>query len=650
MTALPSSSIVAALTINSPTGAAWEFLVLFLVVILGPPILERARMPGIIGLLIGGFVIGPNGLNVIGAGNTTVPELGQIGLLYLMFVAGLELDLVLLRVHRNRVLAFGATAFLIPLALGTTVGFWLGWNAPAALLLGALVSSHTLLTYPAVRKAGLSTHHAVATAVGATVLTDTAALVVLAAVSGTQVAGGSATSIGLQIAFGLFVVVIFSLVVLPRFVRVGFRFLGTERIVRYLLAIASFLAAATVAEIVGIEPIVGAFFAGLGLNRLVPNEGPLMERIDFFGSAVFVPVFLVSVGMLLKPSVMVRPETLKLAGLFILAALGGKTVACLIARRRMQLTSGETALMLGLTVPQAAATLAATVVGFDIGLFDESVVNAVLVLILVTIIAATLLVERAKKAVRVDHSGHEPIGSRVLVALEDPTQARIGFFIAARIAAQDGGVVRGVLGSSPHEATKQQAELSQLRTAGHAVGLDVDPTLLVHTTFVDGIINDVAAQRPSFVLVGQRSRSAHLVLGGAGEAVAASITTPVAVVTGDVTRPTKVVLVEPEPSADPVPGSAAALASDLALRIGAKDLERRKTASTRDLSEAVPGQLWITHSETWSEVVAGDDLPRGTALMTVLNMGDSRVPAAGDGTHNGKVDEPGTDGRGDEVA
>ena len=364
----PLTGVLASITVKSPEGAAWEFLVLFLVVIIGPPLLERARLPGIVGLLLGGYVIGSNGLDLIGSGNTTVPELGQLGLLYLMFVAGVELDLALVRIHRGAVGLFGLLAFVVPMALGSAIGFALHWEVAAALLLGSLMASHTLLVYPTVRNAGLAAHRAVATAVGATVITDTASLVVLAFVSGSQLEGGSAASIALQVVFGLAVLVIFSFLILPRLVRLAFRYLGTDRIVRYLLAIAAFLAAATLATMVGIEGIVGAFFAGLGLNRLVPNEGPLMDRIDFFGSAVFVPIFLVSVGMLLQPSVMVQGETLKFAGLFVVAALAGKAVASGVTGRVLQLSRRETALMWGLTIPQAAATLAATVIGFDIGL------------------------------------------------------------------------------------------------------------------------------------------------------------------------------------------------------------------------------------------------------------------------------------------
>src|ERR1700761_4016908 len=212
---MSSLAPIAAFALKSPTGAAWEFLVLFAVIIVGPPLMKRARIPGIIGLLVGGYLIGPYGLELIGAGNTTVPDLGQLGLLYLMFVAGVELDLALVRVHRRAVISFGLVTFLMPMALGTIIGLSLGWEPAAALLLGALLSSHTLLLYPTARAAGLTADRGVATAGGATVLTDTLALVGLAAVSGSQTAGGSTASIALQIVVGLAVLSGFTLGLLP---------------------------------------------------------------------------------------------------------------------------------------------------------------------------------------------------------------------------------------------------------------------------------------------------------------------------------------------------------------------------------------------------------------------------------------------------
>jgi Kef-type K+ transport system membrane component KefB len=605
-------------SVTAPSGAAWQFLVLFLVIIVAPPLLERARLPGIIGLLLGGYLIGPNCLDLIGAGNTTVPQLGQVGLLYLMFVAGVELDLRLVRQHQRSVVLFGTLAFSLPLVLGLLVGFSLSWSVPAAILLGSLMASHTLLTYPVVRGAGLSTHRAVATAVGATVLTDTASLVVLAFVAGSQSEGGSAGSVGLQVVFGLVVLAVFSFVILPRLVTVAFRFLGTDRVVRYLLTIASFLAAATLASSVGIEGIVGAFFAGLGLNRLVPTEGPLMERIDFFGQALFVPVFLLSVGMLLQPRVMVEPETLKLAALFIAAALGGKFLAAVITKHPLRLSGSETMLMFGLTIPQAAATLAATVVGFDIGLFDQSVVNAVLVLILVSIVAATLVVDRVKADVPVPDIKGRGIGKHVLVALEDPRQAPVAFAVGTGIAAPDGGIVRGLLGCTRDSKSMVQSELKQLRRAGHVYGVDTEPALFVHDSFEEGVVNAVAEHEPSFVLVGQT--------GGPGipnvvydkeEPLAASISGPLAIVVGEVERVRGVLLVEYPRDADAPATDGARTAAELATRLGGKGVTVVRRDDPPTFSDLPAGQLAVTALNS-PEALRALDPPSGAGVVVVL--------------------------------
>ena len=316
--------------LEAPSGAAVDFVVVFAVVLLGPVIVERAGIPGIIGLLIGGFVIGPHGLGVISSGNQTVPELGQLGLLYLMFVAGLELDLGVLAANRRAAGTFGVLTFALPFVAGLAVGAGLGWELAAALLLGSLLASHTLITYPTFREAGRGANRAVATAVGATVLTDTLALVVLAGVSGTETGSGSTVVVLGEILLGLVVMAVVGLTVLPRLAMWALRAWGGDRAARYMVAVVSFLAMAVLAETFGIEGIVGAFFAGLALNRLVPNEGPSMERIEFFGSAVFIPVFLVSVGLLLDPSVMFRPSTLGIAALIVVACLGGKALAALV--------------------------------------------------------------------------------------------------------------------------------------------------------------------------------------------------------------------------------------------------------------------------------------------------------------------------------
>jgi Kef-type K+ transport system membrane component KefB len=508
---------------------------------------------------------------------------------------------------------------VFPLVLGSGIGFAMSWSAPASLLLGALLSSHTLLLYPTVREAGLSTDFGVATAVGATVLTDTAALVVLAAVSGSQLAGGSATSIALQIVVGLTALVVFSLGLLPRLARLAFRYLGTDRVVRYLLAITSFLAAGTLAASFGIEPIVGAFFAGLALNRLVPNEGPLMERIDFFGSAVFVPIFLVSVGMLLDPKVMVEAQTLKLAALFIAASVGGKALASLVAHLTMGYSRPQAGLMLGLTIPQAAATLAATVVGFNIGLFDESVVNGVLVLILVSIVAGTLIVEHTKGMVPIPTVTAKQLGARILVTVEDPAQAPLGFMIGARVAAQDSGVVRGVLACSPSDARARATLLAQLSAAGFAAGVDTEPRLMVHSSLAEGILHAALAEQASLVLIGQRSAEAASALGTYAEAVAAATPVPVAILMGDLKSIREVQLIGTD-RPGPAASGAARLAAEIAERVGGPSVRAHKPDGPAWAAHLRPGQLCVAPAASWQLLASSDPAP-GSAIVITLESG-----------------------------
>ncbi len=503
MTASVHTAMAAIVDVSSPKGAPWEFLVVFATLLLGPVVLRRARVPGIIGLLLGGYVIGPHGLGLIGSGNDTLPDLGQLGLLYLMFVAGVELDLNLLRRHRRATIVFGLLTFVFPMTCGTIVGLSLGWEVEAALLLGSLLASHTLITYPTVRDAGLASDPAVATAVGSTVLTDTLTLIVLAGVAGSAGGGRSPIEVFTQVGIGLVVLIAFSLLVLPRLATLAFRWLGAERSVRYVVAITAFLSAATVAELFGIEGIVGAFFAGLALNRLVPNEGQLMDRIAFFGGTVFIPVFLVSVGLILNPAVMAQPKTLGLAGLFLLACLGGKAAAAFVSARLLGFSRPQGELLFSLSVAQAAATLAATVVGFQIGLFDTSVVNAVLVLIFVSVLTSSLVGASASGRVQVGDSGPEPLGTRVVVGVGDPEAARGALSIAVRIARADGGVVHPVLVIPESAPVVPRAARVRFGQVTAAAGVDGQPSTIVDRSLLDGAMRAGAAEGATLVLVAE---------------------------------------------------------------------------------------------------------------------------------------------------
>jgi Kef-type K+ transport system membrane component KefB len=605
---------IAAISLQAPEGSAWDFLVLFLVVILGPPLMQRARVPGLIGLLLGGFLIGPHGFGLLDAGSTTIPDLGQLGLLYLMFVAGVELDLALLRRYRTSAITFGVLTFTFPMMFGTIAGFALGWEAAAALLLGSLLASHTLVLYPLVRNAGLSSDPIIASAVGATVLTDTIALVILAVIAGTQSGTGSQAEIALQLVLGMAVLLTVCFVVLPRLARWTFGLLGGQRTVRYVIAVAAFLLAAVVAETFGIEGIVGAFFAGLAMNRLVPNEGPLMDRIDFFGSAVFVPVFLVSVGLLLDPSVMFRAETLGFAALFIVACMGGKLLAAQLTRPLLGATAPEANVVFGLSTPQAAATLAATTVGFQIGLFSEAVVNAVLVLILVSVVVATVVTERSTKSVALPPPSERELGEHVLVAVADLDSAPLALRLARAVTETATGVVDVILLRAAGETgTDRRADLDRLAGMSVRLGLDVDPSVRVTDHAARTVVlaaNDLRASLVVAVVDVADERWA--------ETVSLAAAAPVAIVRGTLDQPLDAVRVVAADGAGGAADVAAGLAA--ALPSGAD----RVTATDDEL---VAGDVWFGAVEGWERLEAMRP-PDGAALVLVP---DALVPATPEG-------------------
>lgn len=485
----------------TPHGPVLEFLVLFAVILLGPIVFSRFGLPGLIGLVIGGFAIGSHGLGLIHSGNQTVPELGKLGLLYLMFVAGLELDLRVMKEYQRGAVIFGLIAFIVPGALGMSVGLLLGWETSAVILLGALLASHTLIVYPNLRDAGLSGNPAVAVAVGATVLTDTIALIVLALVAGTETGSGSIPVIVGEIALGLLVLVAVSLWALPRVVDAAFRRWGSDRVARYVVIIVALLFMAMLAEIFDIEGIVGAFFAGIALNRLVPNEGPSMERVEFFGAAVFIPVFLVSIGLLLDPHVMFTGRTLGIAALLIAAALGGKAVACALAGPLMHFDWPQRLAMYVLTIPQAAATLAVALIGFEIGVFGLSLVNAVLVLILVSITVAALITQKVVQIVPADTGRKLPLGSRVLVVTgaNGPSDAAVN--VATLLARPDGGHSDLLITRSAGESKPVLAAMRALERRIFRHGFDGRIHTDVVTTLGEAVRQAVIADSPSLVVV-----------------------------------------------------------------------------------------------------------------------------------------------------
>ncbi len=498
-----------ALDFNAPHGPVLVFFAAAVAVCVTPWIAERGRVPGLIGLLVGGYVIGPYGLGVIEAHDTILPALGQLGLLYLMFLAGAELDFDVISEHRRPAIVFSLLTFGAPLIAGYTLGTLLDYGIATSLLLGSLWASHTLLAYPIVRNAGLAAHPAVAATVGATVVTDTLSLVVLAAVAGSAAGSVSGSDLAAQIIVGLVVLCAWCAIALPRIGAFFFARIAHEPALRYAFILAALLSAGVLAEVVGIEAIVGAFFAGLGLNRLLPNAGPLFHRLEFFGNAILIPLFLVSVGLIINPAVMVEPETLGLAAGFSAAVLIGKGIAAAACRFLFRYTWPEVGVVFSLSVAQAAATLAATFVGFRVGLLGESAVNAVLIVILVTVVLSSVSAQYFVGRVRPVVEDASKVGRRVLLVIDGTSPLLSAVHLARRLAAADGGVVIPLIVSVDGSDPPASARLEELTAALDAHGLDCE-VIRRHGRAWSDVVGDTALVEQATAVVTMAASTSEL--------------------------------------------------------------------------------------------------------------------------------------------
>ncbi len=470
---------------------------------------ERLRLPGVIGLVVGGLVVGGEGLGLVDRAGT-VEVLGGVGLLYLMFLAGLELDLDVLQRHRRSAVGFGLLTFVIPLGVGTGVALLLDYGTAASILIGSLWASHTLVAYPIIRRHGLAGDPAVASAVGATVITDTLALLVLAVVAGSVESGGMGVRFLVALLPGLAILGLVTAWLIPLIASWFFRGLGQERLLRFLFVFTAFLGSALLAEAVGIEGIVGAFLTGLALNRLVPNGGVLMQRIEFVGSALLIPIFLVSVGMLIDVRVVTDIGTLGLAGIFSSVALGTKWLAAWLAGRLFGFDRQRVTVMFSLSGAQAAATLAATIVAFNLGLFGEQVVNAVLVVVLVTVIVTSWSAGRAAPRMDHDAAASVSLGRSIIVPIANPDAAPSLVQLAVRIARADAGSVvplHVVTSPGADRISNGRRLMAEVETMVRRLGAEVDGIVRVDSSVASAVVHAVAESEGTLVLVGWKAES-----------------------------------------------------------------------------------------------------------------------------------------------
>jgi Kef-type K+ transport system membrane component KefB len=381
------------------TNSVLIFAIILFIILLSPILLRKIRIPGIIGLIVSGVIIGPHGLNIL-AQSSAVDLFSTIGLLYIMFIAGLELDMNEFEKTKHKSITFGLFTFAVPLLVGYPICHYiLGYSVNSSILIASMFSTHTLVAYPIVNSYGIAKNEAVAITTGGTILTDTAVLIILAIIVGAS--QGSLDQdfwIGLVISFAIFLFIMLGII--PRVAKWFFQKVETEKTADYIFVLFVVFFAAFIAEIAGLEPIIGAFVAGLALNRLIPHSSALMNRIEFIGNSIFIPFFLISVGMIVNVNVLLEhPSAWLIAGTLTIVAIFGKWLASWFTQKVFKYTVAQRQVIFGLSSAHAAATLAVIMVGYEAGIIDEDVLNGVILLILVTCIVATIVTERASKKI-----------------------------------------------------------------------------------------------------------------------------------------------------------------------------------------------------------------------------------------------------------
>ncbi|MUH00431.1 sodium:proton antiporter [Scytonema sp. UIC 10036] len=505
-----------------------SFAILLTVILIVPLIFERFKIPGLLGLLAAGVVLGPQGLGLFQNESETLKLLSGIGLIYLMFVAGLEIDMEQFQRTKHRSAGFGTFTFLIPLIAGTIVGrmFGFGWNA--SVLIGSLFASHTLLAYPIISRLGVINNEAVTVTIGATIFTDIGSLLVLAVCVGIHQGEFSAFSIT-KLLLGL---VIYSAIILFGFKWLGHQFFkrtGDEEGNQFLFVLLVVFISALGAEVIGVEKIIGAFLAGLAVNEVI-GSGPVKEKVVFVGNVLFIPIFFVDLGLLIDiPGFIKSISSIWLTVAILVGLIGSKFAAALLAKLVYRYNWREMITMWSLSLPQVAATLAATLVAYRAKLVTEDVLNGVIVLMMVTATLGPLITARSAPGLvtmgnspddETDETNGSMLGWRnepaegftVVVPVRNPETERALIEMAGLIVRREKGKILALAVTPAHmhmDSPELQTNLQQNKillsnavALGQELGVEVEPITRIDYNIPQSISHVSREQNADLVVMG----------------------------------------------------------------------------------------------------------------------------------------------------
>lgn len=400
------------------------FFLALIIILFAPILLRKIKVPSIIGLIIAGVLIGPHGFNLL-LRDASIVLFGTVGLLYIMFLAALELDMEEFRKNQSRSFIFGSLVFSIPIIAGILVCYYfLDLNLLSSFFIANMFSTYTLVAYPIVSRLGITKNEAVMVAVGGVIVADTAVLLLMAILL-------SAAEGSIDFEFILRFIIslaVFAFIVIYLFPKIGrwfFRKVISDSGSQFIFVLAMVFASAFLSQLAGVEPIIGAFLAGLSLNKLIPRTSPLMNRIEFVGNSLFIPFFLIGVGMMVNLKVLFSgKEALIIAGTFITVTLITKWLAAFITQEIFGYSSTQRRLLFGLSSAKAAATIAIILIGFEAGIVNENVLNGTILLILVTCLVSSFVTESAARKLALEETSvlkktSEP-PERILVPISNP--------------------------------------------------------------------------------------------------------------------------------------------------------------------------------------------------------------------------------------
>ncbi|MEG3989180.1 cation:proton antiporter [Microcoleus sp. S28C3] len=508
------------LTSGPITAPVPVFLVLLAIMLLAPLLFERLRLPGIVGLIIAGVIVGPNGLNLLQR-DATIVLLGTVGLLFLMFLAGLETSLDDLKLNADKAVIFGLATFSLPMILGTGAMLLLGYSWLASILVASCFATHTLLALPILSKLGLMRTQTITTTLGGTLITNVLGLLVLAIVV-KAFKGNLTLDFWLVLIPSLAIYTFGTLWGVPKIGRWFFKKFGHDENAEFIFVLATLFVVSYAAELIEIEAIIGAFLSGIAITQIIPKMSPLMNRIEFIGNTLFVPFFLISVGMLIDPLILVKqPQSLLVAAVMILAEVVSKFLAAWLPGKLFRFEFPSIMVMFGLSVAQAASTLAAITVAFDIKLVDRVTVNGIIAMILVTCVASPWIVSRWGQQMQQPGSSlptatsrKNSWGDRVLVPVANPNTEDNLLRLALILAKSSQGTLlplhilsdRGEA-ISPADKMQQTQLLTAAETVAHAAACAVEPIARIDDAIDRGILRSATEREASLIVCGWKGFS-----------------------------------------------------------------------------------------------------------------------------------------------